>query len=213
MADMGGQFALGLMGNLVGQLTYFYTDKVGLAVGGVGLMMLISKVVDALTDIWVGNIIDHSKGGNRKYYKWMIRMAVPLSIVIILMFTVPIQAGQIPALIYVMVTNILLTAVCGTLIGTPFSAVMVVRTNSQSERENMGVFRAVGSYGAGMMIAIATIPVTNILGGTQNAWIKYGVVIALLVLLLLLICYNNGRKAEFVEDSAKAAQEEEEAVR
>ena len=63
-----------------------------------------------------------------------------------------------------------------------------------------------------MMIAIATIPVTNILGGTQNAWIKYGVVIALLVLLLLLICYNNGRKAEFVEDSAKAAQEEEEAV-
>ena len=46
MADMGGQFALGLMGNLVGQLTYFYTDKVGLAVGGVGLMMLISKVVD-----------------------------------------------------------------------------------------------------------------------------------------------------------------------
>ena len=76
----------------------------------------------------------------------------------------------------------------------------------------MGVFRAVGSYGAGMMIAIATIPVTNILGGTQNAWIKYGVVIALLVLLLLLICYNNGRKAEFVEDSAKAAQEEEEAV-
>lgn len=33
MADMGGQFALGLMGNLVGQLTYFYTDKVGLGCG------------------------------------------------------------------------------------------------------------------------------------------------------------------------------------
>ena len=32
MADMGGQLALGLMANLVGQLTYFYTDKVGAAV-------------------------------------------------------------------------------------------------------------------------------------------------------------------------------------
>ena len=34
MADMSGQLALGLMANVVGQLTYFYTDKVGLAVGG-----------------------------------------------------------------------------------------------------------------------------------------------------------------------------------
>ena len=32
MADMGGQLALGVMANLVGQLTYFYTDKVGMAV-------------------------------------------------------------------------------------------------------------------------------------------------------------------------------------
>ena len=31
MADMSGQLALGLMANVVGQLTYFYTDKVGLA--------------------------------------------------------------------------------------------------------------------------------------------------------------------------------------
>lgn len=31
MADMGGQLAPGVMaGNLVGQLTYFYTDKVGM---------------------------------------------------------------------------------------------------------------------------------------------------------------------------------------
>ena len=29
MADMGGQLAIGVMANLVGQLTYFYTDKVG----------------------------------------------------------------------------------------------------------------------------------------------------------------------------------------
>lgn len=56
MADMSGQLALGLMANVVGQLTYFYTDKVGLAVGGVGIVMAIAKVIDALTDIWFGTI-------------------------------------------------------------------------------------------------------------------------------------------------------------
>ena len=217
MADFSGQLALGLMGNIVGQMTYFYTDKVGLAVGGVGIVMAIAKFIDAFTDVIFGNIIDHSKGGYKKYYQWMFRMAVPAAAIMILMFTVPIQAGQMPALIYALVTNLLLTAVIYTMIATPFSAVMVVRTNSQSERGSMGVFRAVGNYGAGMIISIATIPVTNMLGGTQSAWIKYGVVLGIIVLLLFLICYNNGRKAVFISDIEGEAnngeqQPEEEAV-
>ena len=172
--------------------------------------MLISKIVDALTDLWFGNVIDHSKGGNRKYYRWLLRLMIPYVIVVVMLFCVPIQAGQIPALIYACITNILLSAVCGTLIGTPMSAVMVVRTNSQSERESMGVFRAVGSYGAGMFTAIVTIPLTNILGGTQIAWIKYGFIIALIVLLMLSICYANGRNAKLVEEVKDETEEDSE---
>ena len=207
LADMSGQIGMNLVANAIGQLTYFYTDKVGLAVGGVGVVMLISKIVDALTDLWFGNVIDHSKGGNRKYYRWLLRLMIPYVIVVVMLFCVPIQAGQIPALIYACITNILLSAVCGTLIGTPMSAVMVVRTNSQSERESMGVFRAVGSYGAGMFTAIVTIPLTNILGGTQIAWIKYGFIIALIVLLMLSICYINGRNAKLVEEVKDETEE------
>lgn len=215
MADFSGQLALGLMGNIVGQLTYFYTDKVGLAVGSVGIVMAIAKVIDAFTDVIFGNIIDHSKGGNRKYYQWMLRMAIPAAVIMVMMFTVPIQAGQVPALVYALITNLLLTAVIYTMIATPFSAVMVVRTNSQSERGSMGVFRAVGNYGAGTVIAVATIPITNMLGGTQSAWIKYGVVLGIAVLLLFLICYNNGRNAVFASDMEENSHEEmveEEAV-
>ena len=206
MADLSGQLALGLMANLVGQMQYFYTDKVGLAIGSVGIVMAISKFVDAFTDVIFGNFIDHSKGGNKKYFQWMGRMLVPAAAIMVLMFTVPIQLGQVPALIYALVTNLLLTAVIYTIIATPFSAVMVLRTNSQQERGNMGVFRAVGNYGAGMIIAIATIPVTNLLGGTQSAWIKYGVGLGLAVLLLLLICWNNGRKAVFASDVETPAE-------
>ena len=214
LADAGGQMGLNLVANLIGQLTYFYTDKVGMAVAGIGVIMMISKIVDAITDIWFGNIVDHSKGGNRKYYQWIARMIIPFAVVIVMLFTVPIQAGQLPALIYACVTNILLSAVCMTLIGTPLNAVMVIRTNSQSERENMGVFRAVFTYMSGMIIAIATIPITNMLGGNQNAWIKYGFIIALVALLLLGICYANGRKAKLVdhlmaEQTGEEVQEED----
>ena len=60
---------------------------------------------------------------------------------------------------------------------------MIVRTQSQQERGKMGIYRAVGNYVSGMVIAIATIPVTNMLGGTQLAWIKYGAVMALVFCL------------------------------
>lgn len=53
LADMSGQFGMNLVANLIGQLTYFYTDKVGLAVGGIGIVMLIAKIVDAVTDLMV----------------------------------------------------------------------------------------------------------------------------------------------------------------
>lgn len=200
LADMSGQLALGIMANLVGQLQYFYTDKVGMAVGSVGVVMAISKIVDALTDVIFGNIVDHSRGGNKKYFRWMISLAVPAAAIVALLFMLPAGAANGVQVAYALVTNLLLTAVIYTMIATPFSAVMVVRTKSNSERASMGVFRAVGNYGAGMIIAIATIPVTNMLGGTQEAWIKYGVVLALAVLLLFLICWLNGHKAAFTHE-------------
>lgn len=212
MADFSGQMALGLMANLVGQLSYFYTDKVGLATLSVGVVMAISKVIDAVTDVIAGNIIDHSKGGDHKYNKWMGAQAIPAAIVVLLMFTVPIQAGQGAAVAYALITNLLLSAVFYTFIATPFSAIMVVRTRSLAERGSMGLIRAVGNYGAGMIISIFTVPVTSMLGGTQSAWIKYGAVLALAVLLLFGICWNNNRKAKYAcdyDDAGNGPAEEE----
>ena len=214
LADMSGQLALGLMANLVGQLQYFYTDKVGMAVGSVGVVMAISKILDAFTDVIFGNIVDHSRGGNKKYFRWMIMLAVPAAAIVALLFMIPANAATGIQVAYALVTNLLLTAVIYTMIATPFAAVMVVRTKSNSERSSMGIFRAVGNYGAGMIVAIATVPVTNLLGGTQSAWIKYGVVLALAVLLLFLICWRNGHKAAFTreeesESGSRAEQEEE----
>lgn len=212
LADMLGQFGLALIGNLVGQLTYFYTDKVGLAVGGVGIAMGIAKVIDAVTDIWFGNVVEQSKGGNEKYYKWMKRMMIPAAITIIMLFTVPKDISQVASFAYVTIINILLTAVFYTLISTPFAATIVVRTKSLDERSNLGIFRAIGSYIAGIIMAIAIIPITNALGGTQNAWIKFGFIIALVVLLSLLICSINGNKAVMQVAEYETEEKEEEKV-
>ena len=67
---------------------------------------------------------------------------------------------------------------------------MAIRTESSEERGRMGIFRAAFGYIAGMVIAILLIPITNILGGTQSAWIKVAVIFGLISLLSLFILYK-----------------------
>ena len=209
-ADSLGQFALNSMSGLVGQLTYFYTDKVGMAAGAVATVFFICKIIDAFTDIIMGNIVDHTAPGKEKYRPWILKMAVPAAIMIVLLFTVPIGFSDVGKIIYMFITNILLTAIVYTAIAIPYSSLQVVRTNSQEERGNMGIWRAAAGYVSGMIIAIAIVPITNMLGGDQSAWVKFGVGFALIVLLAFLICYAKS-KEQAVEAGAEVAPEKKEA--
>lgn len=193
-ADSLGQFALNAISGLVGQLTYFYTDKVGMAAGAVATVFFICKIIDAFTDIIMGNIVDHTPPGREKYRPWILRMAIPAAIVIVALFTVPGGLPDTMKLAYMFITNILLTAVIYTAICIPYASIQVVRTNSQQERATMGTWRSAAGYVSGMIIAIGIIPITNALGGNQNAWIKFAVGFALTVVLALLICYLKSKE-------------------
>ncbi len=194
LGDGLGQLPLNIMSSLVGQLTYFYTEKVGLAAGMVATMLLIAKVFDAFSDLAMGKIMDNGKSPKGKCRPWFLRMAVPAFVMIILMFTVPKNAASGIQTAYVLLTNILLTAVVYTAVAIPYGALMAIRTESSDERGKMGIFRAAFGYIAGMIIAILLIPLTNMLGGTQSAWIKAAVVFALISLLSLLILYKVTRE-------------------
>lgn len=205
--DSLGQLGLSIMSNIVAQLTYFYTDKVGVAVGALGVVLAISKVIDALTDIFVGNMVDHDKGDNHKYYSLMIKFAIPAVAVMILLFTVPGGIGDIGQLAYILITNVSFTAILYTMIAIPFTSVQIVRTRSGDERAKMGIFRAVGSYAGGIVIALMTIPITNALGGDQKAWIIYGTLLAVAMLVSFYGCYRNGKNAEMFDNTENEEEE------
>ncbi|MCR5397175.1 MAG: glycoside-pentoside-hexuronide (GPH):cation symporter [Lachnospiraceae bacterium] len=194
-SDSLGQFSLNIISGLVGQLTYFYTDKVGLAAGAVATMLLICKIFDAFTDVIMGNIVDHTAPGKEKYRPWILRMAIPAALLIVALFTVPSGWSETGQLAYLFVTNFLLSAVVYTAICIPYASILVVRTNSQEERGTMGIWRAAAGYVSGMIIAIAVIPATNALGGTQSAWIKVGAVFGLFIALALLLCFLRAKES------------------
>lgn len=208
-----GQIPLNIMSGLVGQLTYFYTEKVGLAAGMIGTMLLIAKLFDAVTDLIMGKIMDAGHSPKGKCRPWFLRMAIPTLVMIVMMFTVPKNAGFGFQMGYVLVTNILLSAVVYTAIAIPYGALMAVRTASSEERGKMGTFRAAFGYIAGMFIAILLVPVTNMLGGDQAAWIKLAVILAVISFVSLLVLYKVTKEnvtVQAAENSGEKAEAEKE---
>lgn len=202
-ADSLGMFSLNAISGLVGQLTYFYTDKVGVAAGAVATMFLICKIIDAFTDLIMGHICDSTKPGKEKYRPWLLRAGIPAGIMLVLLFTVPQNVGQTVQIIYMCITNILMTAIFYTAISIPYGAIMMIRTPSQEERGVMGTWRAAAGYVSGMVIAVAVIPVTNMLGGTQSAWIKMGLIFGALIAINMIICWKCSKETAVDTHSAE----------
>ena len=214
LADSLGLFSLNAVSGLVGQLTYFYTEKVGLAAAAVATAFLVVKIIDAFTDLLMGNIVDHTKPGKERYRPWLIKAGIPMAVVVALLFMVPKNASDTMKLAYMFITNLLATAVLYTAVSIPYVSLPVVRTQSEEERATMGSIRAAAGYISGFIVAVVVIPVTNMLGGTQDAWIKVGVVFALVIALFMLICYLRAKESSGVEKpEEKKADDEEEGER
>ena len=193
LGDGIGQLPLNVMSTLVGQLTYFYTEKVGLAAGAVATMLLLAKIADAFSDLVMGKIMDKTKSPKGKARPWFLWMTAPTVAIIILMFTVPhVSSGM--QIAYVLITNVLISAVIYTAVAIPYGAIMALRTESSEERAKMGIARTVFGYLIGMVIAILLIPITNMLGGNQSAWIKVSVFFAILSGISLLILYRSSKE-------------------
>ena len=214
LGDAAGQFSLNAISGLIGQLTYFYTDKVGVAAGAIATALLIVKILDAFTDIIMGYIVDHTAPGKEKYRPWILRMILPMALIMILMFTVPANVSSPIQIAYLFITNFLFSAVIYTIICVPYQAIMVVRTNSQEERAKMGTWRAAAGYVSGMIIAVMIIPITNMLGGDQKAWVIFSAALAVISALLLFVTWKTSREYPAVDgqEIANAAEPEEENI-
>lgn len=198
LADGGGQFALNAISGLVGAITYFYTDKVGVAALTVANVLLAAKICDAFTDLIMGKIMDNGKSPKGKCRPWFLRMAIPVFVAIVALFTVPKGLTGIAQAAYLLATNLFATAIVSTAVAIPYGAIMVMRTKSIEERSKMGIFRAALGYVIGMIIAIALVPITNALGpngvADQAAYIKFAVVVGAISMILMFVLYKKSKE-------------------
>ena len=107
-------------------LLIYYTDVYGLAPAAVGLLFLVVRFSDGVSDVAMGIAGDMTRSKYGKFRPWVMWTAIPLAAVLSLTFTCPSGLGYTGKLVYAYVMYILFTLVY-TANNIPYGALMAVK--------------------------------------------------------------------------------------
>ncbi|MBT8077098.1 MAG: MFS transporter [Gammaproteobacteria bacterium] len=181
LGDMASNFYMGFFGLF---LLYYYTDVFGISPAAAATMLLVTKVVDAVSDPAMGLIADRTDSRWGKYRPYLLWVAIPYALLGYLLFLGP-DLSDTGKLIYAYVTYTLVM-LAYTAINVPYSALLAVISPVAEERTKATQFRFIfASLGTLCVGAFAT-PLVNWLGGDDEV-LGFRLTIILFAVLSVLI--------------------------
>lgn len=171
-------------------LLFFYTDVFGLAAASVGILFVVARVVDAITDPLMGLITERVQTRWGKFRPYLLFGAPILSGLLILTFSVP-ELSDGGKLVYAYVTYIALGLVY-TATALPYGALSTTMTQDPIERNTLSVVRTIFALiGGGLIVSIlAPVLVENLGGGSAaRGWQMTAIVFSGISLICLWLTF------------------------
>lgn len=202
-----GDFANNMMYTPVNSFfTYFLTNVAGLGAGVVGTILLVSRLLDGVSDLIVGSFMEkiHSKHGKAR--PWLLWWCIPFAVSLVLMFTAP-DFGTTGKIVYAFLTYNLAVTVVYTAINLPFGSLAALMTRNQTERGYLNISKMVFAFGGGMVVNAATLPLVKFFGNDSSAWQKTFIIYGVVAIIFFLIVFFTTKEA-VTEEANKAGEKE-----
>ncbi|MBO5418716.1 MAG: MFS transporter [Bacteroidales bacterium] len=176
-------------------LPFFYSNVFGLTLDQVALLLIVTRVWDAVSDPMMGVIADrtHTKWGT--YRPYLLFMAVPFALCGVLLFTTP-SWGQQAKLIYAYASYILMMTVY-TGINVPYGAMLGVMTENSAEKTSLSSFRMFFAYIGSFIVLFLWEPLVGHFGevmSLQGSWQAAMTVIAIMCVVLFYLTFTMTRE-------------------
>lgn len=161
---------------LMGQVTYYCTDLLGMPAAIVGVLLLVSKVFDAFTDILAGYIIDRTKTKWGKARPYDIFNALTwLSTV--LLFSTP-NFGMVGKCVYVFLLYTITNSVCCTLASCGDGIYLKRAIRSENNKVSLIAFQGALLMIFSISAGIAVPQMIATLGATKSGWTVIALIFA-----------------------------------
>ena len=193
---------------LASYLNVYYTDVLGLAPlwGGAFLVVfpIVSKFIDAITNVVMGYIIDRTHTKEGKARPWLLLSAPLVTVTGILLFTVPNASKTVQA-VWVMVSYNLFYSFAYTIFNMSHNLMVPLSTRNTTDRGGLSVFNQIASIMMSGIIVALIFPmvIMPILGIDKAKWILTMSILAILALPLTLLEYFYTKERVTLENQAE----------
>lgn len=171
-------------------MAYFYTDVFGLSPAHMGTMFLAVRVIDAVTDVFMGAIADRTRTKMGQFRPYLLWCAIPFGVLCTLTFYTP-DLGYTGKLVYAYVSYTLLSLVY-TAINVPYCAMINNLSGDSRERVSLQSWRFALSTAGGLIVSLTALPLVAWLGkgNIQNGYFYTMMVMGGLSIILFFICFG-----------------------
>ena len=174
-----GEIAGNLFNGLVNNFFMLYlTDSVGLRPGLVGTLMVVSKLLDGVTDVFFGTLVDKTNTKMGKARPWMLYSQLGLSICLALLFSIPAGLQEWAKYAWFFVFYVAANAIFYTANNVSYSTLMVLITKNGDERVELGVYRFAFVMITGLVVSNTGFQLSRALG-----WSAVAVLFAVLAIV------------------------------
>ncbi len=137
-------------------LMVFYTKVLGISAGVVGVMFVVVRLLDAVTDVTMGRIVDKMRPGKDGRFKpWIRWMCGPVALASFLMYQSGMASASMPVkIVYMYVTYILWGSIFYTSINIPYGSMASVISEDAEDRATLSTFRSLGATFASLVIGV-----------------------------------------------------------
>ena len=207
---IGPAGALLLNAVLATYLNVYYTDVLNLTHiwGGLFLTIfpIVSKIIDAITNVIMGYVIDRTKTKQGKARPWLLLSAPLVALSGILLFTVP-KASETVQVIWVMVSYNLFYSFAYTIFNMSHNLMVPLSTRNTTERGGLSVFNQIATIMmSGILVAlIFPMVIMPMLGVDKSKWILVMSLLSIITLPLILLEYYF-TKERVTEESTEAEE-------
>ena len=191
---IGPAGALLLNAVLATYLNIYYTDVLDLTHiwGGLFLTVfpIVSKIIDAFTNVIMGYIIDRTRTKQGKARPWLLLSAPLVAIAGVLLFTVP-NASETVQVIWVMLSYNLFYSFAYTIFNMSHNLMVPLSTRNTTDRGGLSVFNQIATIMmSGILVAlIFPMVIMPILGVDKAKWIVMMSALSIVTLPLILLEY------------------------
>ena len=161
----------------------YLTNAVGLNSAIIGILMMVSKLLDGITDILFGTIMDRTKSKLGKARPWMLYGQIGVSASLFLVFCIP-SMSQTMQYVYFFVFYTAYNAIFFTANSIAYAALAAKITKNSGERVQIGSIRFIFATFTTLIIAYNTMGMVENFGGGAHGWRMVALIFAILGLII-----------------------------